>query len=201
MAGSKSDRKKNAKLDIFASNRDANDSVRVGYIDPKRGYVDGLSVYQANKYAERNPGTRFIFVTRDKIKYVNINQVNKLKNSDTVPTSVARGLVDENGEFDPCNTVRGFNTNPDGGEPEIKPDENLSFTSSGEYDAKDKAMQDSESLIKSAEEKIQQEIKMTEERVTKEKDLAISDLKNQLKDSATNFISKVTKIEKGNIKI
>ena len=137
MAGSKSDRKKNSKLDIFASNKDANDSVRVGYIDPKRGYVDGLSVYQANKYAEKNPGTRFIFVTRDKIKYVNINQVNKLKNSDTIPKSVARGLVDENGEFDPCNTVRGFNTNPDGGEPEIKPDENLSFTSSGEYDAKD----------------------------------------------------------------
>ena len=62
-------------------------------------------------------------------------------------------------------------------------------------------MQDSESLIKSAEEKIQREIKMTEERVAKEKDLAISELKDQLKDSATNFISKVTKIEKGNFKI
>ena len=68
-------------------------------------------------------------------------------------------------------------------------------------DAKDKALQDSESLIKSAEEKIQREIKMTEERVAKEKDLAISELKDQLKDSATNFISKVTKIEKGNINI
>ena len=68
-------------------------------------------------------------------------------------------------------------------------------------DAKDKALQDSESLIKSAEEKIQREIKMTEERVAKEKDLAISELKDQLNDSATNFISKVTKIEKGNINI
>ena len=68
-------------------------------------------------------------------------------------------------------------------------------------DAKDKVMLDSENLIKSAEEKIQQEIKMTEERVAKEKDLAISELKDQLKDSATNFISKVTKIEKGNINI
>ena len=68
-------------------------------------------------------------------------------------------------------------------------------------DAKDKALQDSESLIKSAEEKIQREIKITEERVAKEKDLAISELKDQLKDSATNFISKVTKIEKGNINI
>ena len=68
-------------------------------------------------------------------------------------------------------------------------------------DAKDKALQDSESLIKSAEEKIQREIKITEERVAKEKDLAISELKDQLKESATNFISKVTKIEKGNINI
>ena len=68
-------------------------------------------------------------------------------------------------------------------------------------DAKDKALQESETLIKSTEEKIQQEIRQTEERVTKEKDLAISELNVQLKDSATNFISKVTKIEKGNITI
>ena len=66
-------------------------------------------------------------------------------------------------------------------------------------DAKDKALQESETLIKATEEKIQQEIRQTEERVTKEKDLAISELNVQLKDSATNFISKVTKIEKGNI--
>ena len=68
-------------------------------------------------------------------------------------------------------------------------------------DAKDKALQESETLIKATEEKIQQEIRQTEERVTKEKYLAISELNVQLKDSATNFISKVTKIEKGNITI
>ena len=68
-------------------------------------------------------------------------------------------------------------------------------------DAKDKALQESEILIKATEEKIQQEIRQTEERVTKEKDLAISELNVQLKDSATNFISKVTKIEKANITI
>ena len=68
-------------------------------------------------------------------------------------------------------------------------------------DAKDKALQESETLIKATEEKIQQEIRQTEERVTKEKDLAISELNVQLKDSATDFISKVTKIEKGNITI
>ena len=68
-------------------------------------------------------------------------------------------------------------------------------------DAKDKAMQESESLIKSTEEKIQHEIKMTEARVAKEKDQAISDLNIQLKDSATSFISKVSKIEKENINL
>ena len=68
-------------------------------------------------------------------------------------------------------------------------------------DAKDKAMQESESLIKSTEDKIQHEIKMTEERVAKEKDQAISDLNTQLKDSATSFISKVSKIEKENINL
>ena len=68
-------------------------------------------------------------------------------------------------------------------------------------DAKDKALQESETLIKATEEKIQQEIRQTEERVNKEKDLAISELNVQLKDSATNFISKVTKIEKDNITI
>ena len=68
-------------------------------------------------------------------------------------------------------------------------------------DAKDKAMQESESLIKSTEEKIQHEIKKTEERVAKEKDQAISDLNIQLKDSATSFISKVSKIEKENINL
>ncbi len=68
-------------------------------------------------------------------------------------------------------------------------------------DAKDKALQESETLIKATEEKIQQEIRHTEERVNKEKDLAISELNVQLKDSATDFISKVTKIEKGNITI
>ena len=68
-------------------------------------------------------------------------------------------------------------------------------------DAKDKAMQESESLIKSTEEKIQHEIKMTEQRVAKEKDQAISDLNIQLKDSATSFISKVSKIENENINL
>ena len=34
--------------------------IRVGYIDPERGFVGGLTVCEANKYAKLNPGTQFI---------------------------------------------------------------------------------------------------------------------------------------------
>ena len=134
MAGSKSDRKIDATFNIFANNQDANDAVRVGYIDPKRGYISGLTVYEANKFAERNPGTQFIIANRDKVRYININEVNRLKNSDTLPKHRPSGLVDRNSdEFDPCNTVRGFKTDPDTlGEPEIRP---LIEGDSGNFDA------------------------------------------------------------------
>jgi F-type H+-transporting ATPase subunit b len=68
-------------------------------------------------------------------------------------------------------------------------------------DAKDEALHESESLLKATEEKIQQEIMLTESRVQKEKEDALSELNTQLKDSATDFISKVTNIEKGNINL
>ena len=126
------------KYDIFADNKDANDAVRVGYIHPKKGYISGLTVYAANKYAEANPGTQFIIANRDKVRYININEVNKLKNRDTLPTNRPQGLVDKDtDEFDPCNTVRGFKTDPDtsgGGEPEISPRDDLPFSAAGEYD-------------------------------------------------------------------
>ena len=101
MAGSKSDRKINAKYDIFSTREGVNDSVRVGYIDTKRGYVSGLSVFQANKYAERNPGTQFIVTNRDKVKYININEVNKLTNKDILPNANPSGLMDEDLDQDP----------------------------------------------------------------------------------------------------
>ncbi len=34
--------------------------IRVGYISTTRGYVDNLSVYDANKHAQLDPGTTFI---------------------------------------------------------------------------------------------------------------------------------------------
>ena len=121
MAVSKSDRIEDARYDIFASNQNDNDSVRVGYIDSKRGYVSGLSVYEANKYAEKNPGTQFILATREEVRYLNITEVNKLTNQSILPKNRPSGIVDGNDELDPCNTVRGFATDPDS-EPRVGPD-------------------------------------------------------------------------------
>ena len=52
--------------------------VRVGYISTERGYVTGLTVLEANQHAFKNPGTQFILTTRDKTRYLNINEVNNL---------------------------------------------------------------------------------------------------------------------------
>ncbi len=68
-------------------------------------------------------------------------------------------------------------------------------------EAKESALRESENLIKATEDKIQQEIKNTEERVSKEKSLAIEELNDQLKDSASTFLSKITRFDKGNIKV
>ena len=53
--------------------------IRVGYISTDRGYVQGVSICEANSYAELNPGTTFIVKNRKKIEYKNINEVNNLK--------------------------------------------------------------------------------------------------------------------------
>ena len=84
---------------------------------------------------------------------------------------------------------------------ELKLNETKNQASKIIADAKESALQDSEKLIKATEEKIQQEIKNTEERVSKEKSLAIAELNDQLKDSASTFLSKITNFDKGNIKV
>lgn len=62
------------------------DSIKVGYIDPSLGYVEGFTVCQANDYAQKNPGTVFVFRDgNNNIRYLNINEVNKLTPQDTVP--------------------------------------------------------------------------------------------------------------------
>ena len=52
--------------------------IRVGYIDPDIGYVQNISILEANKYAALNPGTMFILKNRDATKYLTLNEVNAL---------------------------------------------------------------------------------------------------------------------------
>lgn len=69
-------------------------SVKVGYISTERGYIDGVTICEANQYAQKNPGTQFIFKTRNIIKYLNINEVNKLTPDDAlVEEKTCEGVV------------------------------------------------------------------------------------------------------------
>ena len=110
----KSDRKNKSDYKIFEGNSRDNDAVRVGYIDKKRGYISGLSVFEANKYAEKNPGTTFIFKNRKNIRYLSINDVNKLKNRNTLPGKNKNyNLYNSDGTLNPCDTIEGFNLDID----------------------------------------------------------------------------------------
>ncbi|NBP03229.1 MAG: hypothetical protein EBU90_24650, partial [Proteobacteria bacterium] len=71
-------------FDIFGPA--SKDAIKVGYISTERGFVDGVSVCEANEYAKLNPGAQFVFRTRNFTKYLNINEVNKLTPDDISPT-------------------------------------------------------------------------------------------------------------------
>ena len=60
-------------------------SIKVGYVDPERGYVTGVTRLEANKYAALNPGVRFIVTNREKTRFLNINEVNALEPADLIP--------------------------------------------------------------------------------------------------------------------
>jgi len=49
------------------------DLITVGYISRTEGYIEDLSIEQANQYEQLNPGTIFIFVDGDsKVRYLTI---------------------------------------------------------------------------------------------------------------------------------
>lgn len=78
------------------------DDIRVGYIDPELGYVNELTICEANEYAKSNPGTTFIF--RDGgngIRYININEVNRLTPSDLTPTTEKCGGIQDYSDCSP----------------------------------------------------------------------------------------------------
>ena len=68
------------------------DDIRVGYISTDTGYVTGVTICEANYYAQQNPGTTFIFRNgNNNIKYLNINDVNKLTPESLVSTANSCG--------------------------------------------------------------------------------------------------------------
>jgi len=70
------------KFDIFGSAR--RDDIRVGYISTERGFVNNVTICEANEIAKKDPGMLFIFRNREEIKYININSVNDLTTDDLI---------------------------------------------------------------------------------------------------------------------
>lgn len=96
--------------------------VRVGYISTTRGYVDGLTVYQANVYAESNPGTTFIFEDgNNNVNYLKIDQVNQLTNDDIVRTEECKTEVVECGAKPPKIIISGGGGIGAAGNPVVDP--------------------------------------------------------------------------------
>jgi len=55
------------------------DNIKVGYISETDGYIKGVSIADANAYAQLNPETEFIFIDGDeKVRFLTINEVNAL---------------------------------------------------------------------------------------------------------------------------
>ena len=81
MAGSKS------KFNIFGAV--TKNEIRVGYISTDRGYVQFVDLCEANRYEKNNPGTTFIYENRDKVLYLNIDDVNELEPSILKPEKTA----------------------------------------------------------------------------------------------------------------
>ena len=83
-------------MSIIISPNPTKNNIRVGYIDPELGYIENVSVKQANKYAKNNPGTSFIFTDGgNNVNYLNINQVNELTGQELLPIELCEGIVDK----------------------------------------------------------------------------------------------------------
>ena len=59
--------------------------IRVGYISTDRGYVPLVDICEANRHEKNNPDTIFIYENRDKVLYLNIDEVNLLNPEDLIP--------------------------------------------------------------------------------------------------------------------
>ena len=77
------------QLDIFGA--PSKEGIDVGYISSDRGYVTNVGVCEANEYAKSNPGTIFIVKNREKVQYLDINEVNELVPASLIPFSKTAG--------------------------------------------------------------------------------------------------------------
>ena len=80
--------------------------IRVGYISTDRGYVQGVTICDANRYAQLNPGTTFIIKNRERIEYKNINEINKLKPVDVFVPAPGQGEPLPDGSEDACGGIQ-----------------------------------------------------------------------------------------------
>ena len=69
------------------------DDIKVAYIDPALGLVEGVSICEANEYAKREPGTTFIFRNGNQtLQYLNVNEVNQLDPNVLTTTDECGGI-------------------------------------------------------------------------------------------------------------
>jgi len=92
-------------------NSPTKEGIDVGYISSDRGYVQNVTICEANEYAKSNPGTVFIVKNRDFVKYLDINEVNALTPQDVIPSNVdeCAGYVEDN-VYDESGNVVGVTT-------------------------------------------------------------------------------------------
>ena len=102
------DKKNKAKFNIFQksseiSSETKKSNIRVGYIDKKLGYVKNVTIKEAKQVAKDDPGKTFILENRDKVKYLNINEVINLDPEKVKPKVGAKSTK--------CNPVEGLKEN------------------------------------------------------------------------------------------
>ena len=69
------------------------DDIKVAYIDPILGLVEGVSICEANEYAKKEPGTTFIFRNGNQtLQYLNVNEVNQLDPNVLTTTDECGGI-------------------------------------------------------------------------------------------------------------
>ena len=71
------------QFNIFGSA--TQNEISVGYISSIRGYVQGVTICEANDYEKEYPNTAFILRNRDKVSYISIDEVNALVPDDLLP--------------------------------------------------------------------------------------------------------------------